>query len=197
MSEILLSGNDTVIRNNTLGGAINSQTSTSGTGELVTRFIVGENESVAANKLETKAGIIAPSTAITYENNMVGHVIYESKSTSISNDVTVSTTSPTIPIGVWTVQIGTIIMRGTGTYVSGSRMVSNLMLSTGVADIHSPVGQLVTLLPASHTASSVSILVGYTVVVKEPSVFMNNDTVTMTVSATTTRSVRFLFTRIA
>jgi len=180
---------------------INFQTATTGTGALVTRMSVDETSFIVEEPIESRQGIIGPTTAVTYSAGYIGQVIRfdgtASTFTSGAGGTTLCTTS--IPIGVWLVQTTQIITKNSGTFGTASVTTSNLTTTTGAATINTTgSGNAATYQPISngYSGAYVHSTSNYVVVVTSAATFTDTSFTVATVG-TATRQLKFMFTRIA
>jgi hypothetical protein len=185
------------VRNNAVSSQINLQTADAG-GVVATQLSVDETSIRANVKVETTKGIIGPSTALTFTSNMIGYVIrFNGAAATFTSGTQAGTLcTTTIGIGVWMAQTTQLLVRGTGTYGLTSNTVSNLVLTSGTAIINN-TGQGYLPIPNGHTGAQINLLNSFVLEVSVAATFTSNDVTNVTTVGSSTRQVRFMFTRIA
>lgn len=184
-----------VINNNTAFGETVFTTADGG-GVLATRFSVGLSATTVQNVLATNAGIISPTTAITYQSNMVGFA-YNWSTTAVtftSGVVANYVMSPAIPIGVWLMFGGQQINRGTGTFSVASYTQCNPTVTSGTATLSTLYNA--TPIPSGYTGTTVVTQMTIHLIVSVNAVLTFANTTVATVG-TATRLNYFTLTRIA
>jgi hypothetical protein len=199
-ADILETGGALIVRNTSPGNPIDLQTADAETGTLVSRMSIDEVSIKAIAKVDTQAGIIGPTTSLTYASDMIGYVIrFNGDAATFTSGTQAGTLcTTTIGIGVWMAQTTQILVRGNGTYGVTSNTVSNLIVtpSSGTAIINN-TGQGYLPIPNGHTGAQINLLNSFVLQVSVATTFTSNDVTNVTTVGTSTRQVRFMFTRIA
>jgi hypothetical protein len=179
---------------------INLQTTTTGT--LVTRMSVDETSFIAEEPIESKQGIVGPTTAISYSTGYIGQVIrFDGPDLSfVSGTPRTTLCTTTIPIGVWLAQTTQIITRGTGTFGIFSSTTDFLSTTTGTATVRTTSnGGAATYLPIpdGYIGNYMHSTSNYVVVVTSAATFSDTSYTNVNTLGTATRQLKFMFTRIA
>ncbi len=195
--DIFESGGQLNIRNNSAGNALALQTADLGTGTIVNRMTMDDTSIVALEPIEPRAGIISPTTALTYTTDMIGYsTTFVGSSATFTSGIGVNTVSTvTIGVGVWLIFGLQVIVRGTGVFPVTSFTQQSLTIASGAGSIFSP-GQMLVPIPSGYTGTQINSNQSATVKVTSAATINSLDTTTMTVG-TATRSARMVFTRIA
>jgi hypothetical protein len=129
---------------------------------------------------------------------MIGYVIrFNGAAATFTSGTQAGTLcTTTIGIGVWMAQTTQLLVRGTGTYGLTSNTVSNLVLTSGTAIINN-TGQGYLPIPNGHTGAQINLLNSFVLEVSVAATFTSNDVTNVTTVGSSTRQVRFMFTRIA
>lgn len=199
-AEINNSGGNLSIINKANSSPIYLQTADAG-GVLSTKLSVINEETETLNKLKTSAGIIGPAAALTYTSNMIGYNFrWDSNPapgiTFTSGTSTTFTVPTTLQPGVWIMNGGQILVRGTGTFPVGTSQTNmSFSFASGAGTISGV--PMITAIPSGATVSTFSFAFSTQTVVVTTAATINNANSTFMTVGTATRYSRITFVRIA